>query len=92
MIRIPFDTTLGAAARQMEAAGTSVAVVVDADDLPIGVLTDRHLLQSVAASRHPDHGTAGVWMAAVVIDADGHATLPETDASARVGIGAITRR
>jgi signal-transduction protein with cAMP-binding, CBS, and nucleotidyltransferase domain len=92
MIRIPYDTTLGSAARQMEAANTSVAVVVDAEDLPIGVLTERHLLQSIAASRHPDHGTAVAWMAPVVIDGDGHATLPDTDAASRVGIGSISRR
>jgi len=92
MIRISFDTTLGSAARQMEAANASVAVVVDADDLPIGVLTEHHLLQSVAASRHPDHGTAGTWMAPVVIDGEGHATLPDSDASARVGIGSVSRR
>jgi signal-transduction protein with cAMP-binding, CBS, and nucleotidyltransferase domain len=92
MIRISYDTTLGSAARQMEAANTSVAVVVDGEDLPIGVLTERHLLQSVAASRHPDHGTAGAWMAPVVIDGEGHATLPDGDASARVGIRTAGRR
>jgi signal-transduction protein with cAMP-binding, CBS, and nucleotidyltransferase domain len=92
MIRIPYDTTLGSAARQMEAANTSVAVVVDAEDLPIGVLTERHLLQSISASRHPDHGTAATWMAPVVIDGEGHATLPDSDVAPRVGIGAISRR
>lgn len=92
MIRIHHDTTLGAAARQMQAAQATVALVVDGGDVPIGVLTERHLLASVAASRHPDHGTAGSWMARVVIDADGHATLPETDAVARVGIGSPTGR
>jgi CBS domain-containing protein len=92
MIRIPYDTTLGEAARLMQDAQVTVALVVDRDDLPIGVLTERHLLSSVAASRHPDHGTAGSWMARVVIDADGHATLPETDAASQVGIGAQLRR
>ena len=92
MIRIPYDTTLGAAARQMQEAQATVALVVDRNDLPIGVLTEQHLLSSVAASRHPDHGTAGSWMAPVVIDADGHATLPDTDAAARVGIAAHARR
>src|SRR5262249_8945207 len=91
MIRIPYDTTLGAAARQMQEAHVTVVLVVDRDDVPIGVLTERHLLSSVAASRHPDHGTAASWMARVVIDADGHATLPETDASSHVGIGSPLR-
>ena len=91
MIRIPYDTTLGTAARQMQEAHATVVLVVDRDDLPIGVLTERHLLASVAASRHPDQGTAGSWMAAVVIDADGHATLPDTDAGTRVGIASPAR-
>ena len=92
MIRIPYDTTLGTAARQMQEAQATVVLVVDRNDLPIGVLTERHLLQSIAASRHPDHGTAGTWMAPVVIDGEGHATLPDSDVSARVGIGSISRR
>ena len=91
MIRIPYDTTLGAAARQMQAAHVTVALVVDPQDVPIGVLTERHLLASVAASRHPDHGTAASWMARVVIDAHGHATLPEEMDSAHVGAGAPNR-
>jgi CBS domain-containing protein len=91
MIRIPYDTTLGAAARLMQEAKVTVALVVDRDDVPIGVLTERHLLSSVAASRHPDHGTAASWMARVVIDADGHATLPDTDRSERVGVAAPIR-
>jgi hypothetical protein len=92
MIRIPYDTTLGSAAREMQAAQVTVALVVDRDDVPIGVLTDRHLLASVAASRHPDHGTAASWMARVVIDGEGHATLPETDAASQVGIASSSRR
>ena len=54
-------------------------------------IAKRLLLASVAASRHPDQGTAGSWMAPVVIDADGHATLPDTDAGTRVGIASPAR-
>lgn len=86
MIRIPQETTLGMAARQMESERTSVALVVDDRDLPVGVLTERQLLASIAASRHPDVGTAGSWMVPVEIDADGVRSLPDVDAAARVGI------
>ncbi len=86
MIRVPIATTLGEVARIMEREAASALVVIDADDSPVGVITDRHLLAAMAASRHPDHGTAASWMAPVVIDADGTRTLPETDAGRRIGI------
>jgi CBS domain-containing protein len=88
MIRIPQETTLAMAARLMQSERAGVALVVDADDLPVGVLTERQLLASMAASRHPDIGTAGSWMVPVVIDADGARSLPDTRATARVGMAA----
>jgi CBS domain-containing protein len=88
MIRIRQDTTLGTAARLMQEERACVALVVDRDDLPIGVLTERQLLASIAASRHPDIGTAGSWMVPVVVDADGARSLPDTRATARIGIAA----
>jgi CBS domain-containing protein len=88
MIRIPQETTLAMAARLMQSERAGVALVVDADDLPVGVLTERQLLASIAASRHPDIGTAGSWMVPVVIDADGARSLPDTRATARVGMAA----
>ena len=86
MIRIPQETTLGMAARLMQSEQVDVALVVDARDMPVGVLTERQLLASIAASRHPDIGTAGSWMVPVEIDADGVRSLPDVDAAARVGI------
>jgi CBS domain containing-hemolysin-like protein len=86
MIRIPQETTLGMAARLMQSEQACVALVVDERDLPIGVLTERQLLASIAASRHPDIGTAGSWMVPVEVDADGVRSLPDTDAAAQVGI------
>ncbi len=86
MIRIPQGTTLGMAARLMQDEHSSVALVVDDRDLPVGVLTERQLLASIAASRHPDIGTAGCWMVPVEIDANGVRSLPDVDATDRVGI------
>ncbi|MDX6628436.1 MAG: hypothetical protein QOH00_682 [Gaiellales bacterium] len=91
MIRIPQDTTLGAAARRMQEEHSGVALVVDRNDLPVGVLTEGQLLAAMAAGRHPEVGTAGSWMVPVVIDADGARGLPDTDAAARVGIAARGR-
>jgi CBS domain-containing protein len=91
MIRIPQDTTLGAAARQMRLENAAVALVVDREDLPIGVLTERQLVAAMAAGRHPDVGTAGAWMVPVIIDANGARGLPDTDATTRVGIAARGR-
>ncbi len=91
MIRIPQETTLGAAARLMQEEHACVALVVDAHDLPVGVLTERQLLASVAASRHPDIGIAGSWMVPVEIDSDGVRSLPDVDATARIGIVARGR-
>ena len=91
MIRIPQDTTLGTAARWMQEENSAVALVVDPDDLPVGVLTERQLLAAMAASRHPDIGTAGSWMVPVIIDADGSRGLPDIDATVRVGIAARGR-
>ena len=86
MIRIPQETTLGMAARLMQSEHVDVALVVDARDMPVGVLTERQLLASMAASRHPDIGTAGSWMVPVMIDADGARSLPDVDATSRIGI------
>lgn len=88
MIRIPQDTTLGAAARLMQAENSAVALVVDGSDLPVGVLTERQLLAAMAASRHPDIGTAGSWMVPVLVDSDGARSLPDVRATARIGMTA----
>jgi CBS domain-containing protein len=88
MIRIPQDTTLGTAARRMQDENAAVALVVDRDDLPVGVLTERQLLAAMAAGRHPDIAAAGAWMVPVLIDRDGARSLPDVRASARIGMTA----
>ena len=53
MIRIPQDTTLGTAARRMQDENAAVALVVDRDDLPVGVLTERQLLAAMPPAGIP---------------------------------------
>ena len=84
MIRIRATATLGEAARTMEREGIETLLVTDANGEPVGVLAPSHILASVAASRHPDHGTVEMWMAPVVIDADGARRLPDAMAAPRI--------
>ncbi len=82
--------TLGEAARALRAADADVVVVVDAGEQPIGIVTERELVEAVAASRHPDQGTVDSWMRTdlMAVATDGptrtHA-LPATDAGRLVG-------
>ena len=84
--RIDQTATLGEAARVMRARGVSILVVSDAHGEPVGVLTERHLVDAVAASRHPDHGTAGSWMTPLIVDRPDTTRLPDTDTAALVAI------
>ena len=91
MVRIREAATLGEAARVMERHRIGVLLVTGAGDEPVGVLTERDLVRSVAESRHPDVGTAASYMSRVVVDAHGAVRLPDTDAAGRVGIVAGDR-
>ncbi len=84
MIRIDATATLGEAARTMEREGLEVLLVIDRRGNPVGVLAASHILASVAASRHPDHGTVASWMAPVVVDPDGVHRLPDAVATPRI--------
>lgn len=86
MTRIAMTATLGEVARTMETRGVGILLVVDPTGSPVGVITERHLLDAIAASRHPDHGTARSWMAPVIVDVAGAAQLPDTDTAALVAI------
>ena len=82
--------TLGEAARALRAADADVVVVLDSSEQAIGILTERELVDSVAASRHPDHGTVDSWMRTDVVampSAPGSSrriALPDTDAGSLV--------
>jgi signal-transduction protein with cAMP-binding, CBS, and nucleotidyltransferase domain len=51
--------TLREAARMMAARKVGAAVVVNPEDAGVGILTERDLLNSVAAGESPDEQTAG---------------------------------
>lgn len=85
---VSLSTTLGEIARTMRASGSDAVVVIDASGEPVGVVTQRELVDAVAASRHPDQGTAESWMRTdvIAIEADGSSAsgatrLPASDAS-----------
>lgn len=90
---VHMGATLGQAARSLRAADADVVVVLGADEQPVGIVTERELVEAVAASRHPDHGTVDSWMRtdvfAVAAPAEPKARrarpLPATDAGALVG-------
>jgi CBS domain-containing protein len=55
-------STLGEIARKLRKADASVALVMDGFGDVVGIVTERELVDAVASSRHPDHGTARSWM------------------------------
>jgi signal-transduction protein with cAMP-binding, CBS, and nucleotidyltransferase domain len=62
ILAVPSTATLGEVARQLRARNVGSAIVVDAGEQPLGLITERELVDSVAASRNPDHGQAGSWL------------------------------
>jgi CBS domain-containing protein len=54
--------TLGQVARTMRKRNVGSALVIDGDNKPVGIITERELVESVASSRNPDVGTAQSWM------------------------------
>lgn len=106
VVTVRETTTLGEVARSMRKSEATVALVLDGYDDVVGIVTERELIESVAASRHPDHATAQSWMrrdfvvipsSSSVIDADSmmragsFRELPVMDAGRLVGIVAATQ-
>ena len=54
--------TLGHVARELRKHNVGSAVVTSESRDPVGIVTERILVDSVAASRNPDVGQAGTWM------------------------------
>ncbi|MFN8222537.1 MAG: CBS domain-containing protein [Gaiellales bacterium] len=55
-------TPLSQVARELRARNVGSAVVVDSEQKPLGMISERELVDSVAAGRNPDQGTAQLWM------------------------------
>jgi CBS domain-containing protein len=62
VVTVPARATLGEVARTIRARNVGSAVVLDADGAPVGLISERELVDSVAASRNPDQGQAGSWL------------------------------
>jgi CBS domain-containing protein len=67
IVTIAPDATLGEAAREMQRRGVGWALVMDAEERFLGIVTERDLLRAVAASRHPDQCRVDEWMTADAI-------------------------
>jgi signal-transduction protein with cAMP-binding, CBS, and nucleotidyltransferase domain len=77
------DSTLGQVARVLRERNVGSALVVDAAMTPVGIITERELVDSVAASRNPDLGLAGSWMLAEPRTIDAAASIHEASVAMR---------
>ena len=77
ILTVPSTATLGEVARRLRARNVGSAVVVDDAEQPLGIITDRELVDSVAASRNPDQGQAGSWMRPEMWSVDRGSSLEE---------------
>ena len=66
ILTVARSATLGEVARQLRSQNVGSALVVDEANAPIGIITERELVDSVAASRNPDAGVAESWMKPLV--------------------------
>jgi len=77
------DATLGQVARALRSRNVGSALVVDAAGTPLGMLSERELVDSVAGSRNPDLGLAESWMKADPATVEASASLVEASARMR---------
>lgn len=104
LVTVSAEKTLGEVARTLRRHDVTSAIVVDDGDKPLGIITERDLVESVAASRNPDQGQARSWMSEDLVTVDRttpldearrlmtlHAIrhLPVTDSGAIVGVISI---
>src|SRR5690349_19997894 len=83
ILTVPGTATLGEVARRMRARNVGSAVVVDDGEQPLGLISERELIDSVAASRSPDLAQAASWMRPDLLSVEGSATLDEASARMR---------
>ena len=79
ILTVARSATLGQVARDLRSRNVGSALVVDEAHAPIGIITERELVDSVAASRNPDAGVAESWMKTEPATIEATASL--TDAS-----------
>ena len=104
IVTIAPDATLGEAAREMQRRSVGSALVMDAEEHFLGIVTERDLLRAVAASRHPDQCRVEEWMtadaitigpattrdeAAAIMQERGFRHLPVVEAGRVIGVVSI---
>ena len=68
------DSTLSHVARELRHRNVGSAIVVE-EERPIGIISERELVDSVAGSRNPDQGTVQLWMRNDVLSVDPDTSL-----------------
>ena len=71
------DATLGQVARALRARNVGSALVTDPGGRPVGIISERELVDSVAGSRNPDVGVAESWMRGNPVTVDSSASLAD---------------
>jgi len=84
IVRVARSATLGQVARELRSRNVGSALVVDEANAPIGIITERELVDSVAASRNPDAGVAESWMKAEPATVEVSASLTEASGLMRL--------
>ena len=72
VLTVRAGATLGEVARVLRGRNVGSALVVDEAGAPVGLISERELVDSVAGSRSPDQGQASTWTT------DGFLALPRT--------------
>lgn len=62
VLTVSQDATLSQVARALRERNVGSAIVVDDGMRPLGIISERELVDSVAGGRNPDQGTAQLWM------------------------------
>jgi len=84
ILTVARSATLGQVARELRSRNVGSALVVDEANAPIGIITERELVDSVAASRNPDAGVAESWMQAEPAMIEASASLTDASSVMRV--------
>ena len=71
------DATLGQVARALRARNVGSALVTDEAGRPVGIISERELVDSVAGSRNPDIGVAESWMRADPVTVESSSALAD---------------
>ena len=84
ILTVARGATLGQVARELRARNVGSALVVDEAHALVGIITERELVNSVAASRNPDVGLVESWMIAAATSVEATSSLAEASGLMRV--------